>query len=101
MYGTIARMHTKQGGPAMMRELQRELDAAIPGHIATYVFQSDDDDHAFQICVLFEDKASYRANADSPEQDARYQKLRALLTEDPTWHDGEVVYADTPRGPGR
>ena len=35
---------------------------------------------------------AYQANAASPEQDARYQKLRALLARDPEWHDGEVVY---------
>ena len=28
---------------------------------------------------VFEDRATYTANADSPEQDAQYQQLRALL----------------------
>ena len=37
---------------------------------------------------------TYRANADSPEQDARYQKLRALLEDDPEWNDGEIVYSE-------
>jgi hypothetical protein len=39
---------------------------------------------------IFEDEASYRANAASPEQDAQYQKFRALLAADPEWHDGTV-----------
>ena len=46
------------------------------------------------IVVVFENKEAYRANADSPEQDARYQKLRALLEDDPEWNDGEIVYSE-------
>ena len=33
----------------------------------------------------------YVANANSPEQDARYRQLLALLEEPPEWHDGEIV----------
>ena len=41
--------------------------------------------------AVFEDKASYEANADDPEQDKWFGSLRALLTEDPEWEDGEYV----------
>jgi hypothetical protein len=41
----------------------------------------------------FDSKESYFANAASPEQHASYRRLRELLTDDPEWHDGEVVTA--------
>jgi hypothetical protein len=33
------------------------------------------------------------ANAASPEQHARYEQYRALLTAEPEWHDGEIVHS--------
>ncbi|MFM7718802.1 MAG: hypothetical protein ACKO8G_04830 [Actinomycetota bacterium] len=39
--------------------------------------------------MRFRDTAAYAANADSPGQHARYLELRALLSADPEWHDGE------------
>ncbi|HKB46147.1 MAG TPA: hypothetical protein VKC57_00515 [Ktedonobacterales bacterium] len=42
--------------------------------------------------MLFESRAAYRANAESPEQDACYQQLLAVLAAPPEWHDGTVVY---------
>ncbi len=41
--------------------------------------------------AVFEDKASYEANADNPEQHKWFGSLRDLLTEDPAWEDGEYV----------
>jgi hypothetical protein len=41
--------------------------------------------------AVFETKAAYIANAGSPEQDARYQQLRALHVADAEWHDGEIL----------
>jgi hypothetical protein len=41
--------------------------------------------------VAFESKDAYWANARSPEQDARFKEMRALLASDPEWHDGEIV----------
>jgi hypothetical protein len=41
--------------------------------------------------VVFESREAYRALAESPEQDARYRWLLALLEEPPEWHDGVVV----------
>jgi hypothetical protein len=45
----------------------------------------------YYLVVGFESKESYTANAASPEQHERYQRYRAWLTEDPEWHDGEIV----------
>ena len=45
----------------------------------------------FVLAVAFEDKASYTANADDPEQHAWFMKVRELLESDPEWEDGEYV----------
>jgi len=34
--------------------------------------------------------ATYDANADDPKQHEMYLKYRALLEEEPEWHDGEI-----------
>jgi hypothetical protein len=40
------------------------------------------------LVAVFTDRDSYVANAESPEQDARYRELRELLEDDPDWMDG-------------
>jgi heme-degrading monooxygenase HmoA len=93
MYGTIARMLVRPDADSSIDQVLRaQVDQMIPGHIATYVFRSDHDPHEFHVGVLFESRAAYAANAESPEQDARFRELRNILAADPEWHDGEVVY---------
>lgn len=57
------------------------------------MYQTDRDANEFYMCMLFESKDAYHANAQDPRQDALYEEMRALLTEDPEWHDGEVRIA--------
>ncbi len=93
MYGTVARMQTKPGAEGELLALLREFEELrVPGHRGTYVYRSDADPTVFWLAVAFADRAAYRANAQSPEQDARYQRIRALLTADPEWHDGEIIH---------
>lgn len=40
------------------------------------------------LVAVFDDEASYRENADSPEQNERFMQMRALLADDPDWMDG-------------
>ena len=94
MYGTVARMKIKPGG---LEELAQMENGRKPkGIIGTLVYRSDDKPDELWMVVLFEDKASYHANAESPVQDQEFQRLRALLQEDPEWHDGEVVFNSLP-----
>ena len=44
------------------------------------------------MAVIFDDRASYVANANSPEQNARYLQMVELLEGAPEWHDGEIMY---------
>ncbi len=97
MYGTIARLRIKPGMISRFKALAaEESEAHIPGYMATYLYRMDGNPDEYYMAVLFKDKQSYLANADSPEQDARYQEYRQLLAADPEWHDGEVVYSDGP-----
>jgi quinol monooxygenase YgiN len=94
MYGTVARMVAKPGGEAALIDLLRQSDQRKPkGALGDYVYRMDSNPNEFYLVAVFQDKESYLANAESPEQDAEYRKIRALLATDPEWHDGEIVYS--------
>jgi quinol monooxygenase YgiN len=93
MYGTVARMRVKPGMESQLRAMMSEYDTlAIPGMNTTYLYRMDDDPNTFFMAVVFESREAYRKNAESPEQDARYQAMVALMEGPPEWHDGEIVY---------
>lgn len=101
MYGTIARLRLKPGVEARLETLQQEFaQARVPGAIATYAYRMDRDPDEYYLAVVFESKEAYLANAGSPEQHARYLKLRDLLASDPEWNDGEIVHVSQPGRPG-
>lgn len=92
MYGTVARMQAKPGMGQQLVDLGHSFSTeGIPGLVAEYVYQMDADPNVYYLAVVFDSKESYWANARSPEQDARYRKMRDLLAGDPEWHDGEIV----------
>ena len=91
MYGTISKMKVMNGALEEIRKM--ETGRQPEGFVETLVFQSDDDANELWLIAIFRDKESYFANAHSPEQDQEFQGLRALLTSDPEWHDGEVVFS--------
>jgi quinol monooxygenase YgiN len=94
MFGTVARMKVKPGKLDQLKALMDEEEQRTPdGYMSSTVYQSTDDPNVFWLCVVFRDRASYIANAESPGQDELYQRMRAILDADPEWHDGEVVYA--------
>jgi antibiotic biosynthesis monooxygenase (ABM) superfamily enzyme len=96
MYGTVARFKLLPGKEAeLIAETQGYPDLKIDGFIATAVYRADAGGEEYWLAVVFENKEKYFANADSPEQDARFQRLRALLATDPEWHDGEVLSRQT------
>lgn len=90
MYGTIARVKVDPTKVEALKELGRRMGVA-PGQIARYVYQMDADPGEIFLVAVFESKEAYWANADSPEQHARFMELRALLLEEPEWHDGEII----------
>lgn len=95
MYGTIARVHPKPGALAQLRDYAAEFNSGVnrrvPGFVASYIFDPDQkvyDRETVFLVAIFEDEATYKANADSPEQHQDYLRMRELLEDDPEWMDG-------------
>lgn len=91
MYGTVARARIKPENRETLRQMfEKQAYRAVPGFIASYTLYENDSDVAWMLAV-FEDRASYDKNADDPAQHERYVEYRALMEEEPEWHDGEIV----------
>lgn len=101
MYGTVARLRVKPGAEdAFARVSEQYTTTDIPpGMIAELVYRTDADPQGYILAVVFASKEDYWANANSPEQHARYEQLRQLLAADPEWSDGEVVHHFPPARP--
>jgi hypothetical protein len=91
MYGTVAHLKTKPGAIESFKRMEMRHPK---GFVASYVYQLDSDPSELMMVAIFEDEASYRANAESPEQDREYRDFRSYLTADPEWHDGEVIFEE-------
>lgn len=92
MYGTIARIKIKPGKEQeLLAQGSVYEDLKIPGFIAMATYRADAGGDEYWLAVIFDSKESYRANAEDPSQDERFQKLRAILDGEPEWHDGEVI----------
>lgn len=97
MYGTVARLRAKPGRAgdlrALMEEWDRDMKPRVPGAERSLVYRLDADEDAFIVAAAFRDRKSYLANADNPDQDKWYRRLRECLDSDPEWMDGEIVHA--------
>ncbi len=94
MYGTVARMRIKPGYEQQFEEVSREVGmGTAPGQLAVYVYQMDRDSREFYLAVIFESREAYHANANSPEQHARFMKHMQVMDGEPEWNDGEIIYA--------
>ena len=91
MYGTVAKMRVKaENVDAVRKVMAAQMEGSQPaGYIQSYVLSENDSDTQW-LFVMFEDKASYMANADDPAQNERYMEFRALMEADPEWHDGAI-----------
>jgi quinol monooxygenase YgiN len=90
MYGTIARVKIDPARLEDLKALGRRIGVA-PGQIARYVYQMDASPGEIYLVAVFESREAYWANARSPEQNQRFQEMRAFMLSDPEWHDGEIV----------
>ena len=94
MYGTVAHFRAKPGTEQQLQQINKEYETLkVPGFVKQYVYRMDSNPNEYIMTVVFQDKASYVANAESPDQHQRFMKFRALLESDPEWHDGEIVYS--------
>ena len=96
MYGTIGRFHVKPGMEGQFRQIidgqGHAFEAGqVAGFVASYAYRIDADRNEHYVAVVFESREAYWANAQSPEQDARYRQWLPLLEGEPEWHDGEII----------
>jgi len=94
MFGTIYFMRPKPGAEAAIQDLmsREEQERTRPaGLVAGYLFRSRSRPGELMGVAVFDSEASYRKNANDPEQDRWYRRLRELLEADPEWNDGEVL----------
>ena len=95
MYGTVFTMKVRPDRAseltAIFEEWERDFRPKVKGVVGSLTYKLDSDANTWMGCAVFADKASYEANADSPEQDKWYSRMRECLTEDPAWSDGEVI----------
>jgi quinol monooxygenase YgiN len=93
MYGTVARFRLKPDAAPQMVALMKEYEHLERTGIRTSsLYQMDSDPNEYYLAVMFESREAYHANAQSPEQNDRYQKMAALIDGEPKWHDGEILY---------
>jgi len=93
-------MKVQPGKVDEMKQLVRDRGAenrrqASAGWEKTVVGQVKDDPNTFWGTVTWDTSERYYANAQSPEQNEWYQKMRALLESEPEWFDCDVVEEQT------
>jgi len=97
MFGTIYRMQPKPGQEQAVadfhRRWERERRPRVDGVVAAYVFKPRRQPGELIGVAVFDCAANYYKNADDPEQDRWYRRLRELLQADPEWNDGDVLVA--------
>jgi heme-degrading monooxygenase HmoA len=95
MYGSVSRWRVKEGKQDELERLVKDVMAERPpGSRAVYVYHSDADPQEYWVAGVFESREAYQQNSSTPEQGARFAKLRELMETDPEWHDGEIVIAN-------
>ncbi len=93
MYGTVAKMRIKPGKEEELAKMIGEQAPEIPGFVFQHTYRLDNNPREYMLVVGFESKEAYRANAESPEQNARYEQYVELLDGPPEWNDGEIVFS--------
>ena len=91
MYGTVARTRVKPENREQLKAVfeSQSYETAAAGYVTSYVLWENESDVTWLFAV-FEDRAAYDKNADDPAQHERYLAYRALMEEEPEWHDGEI-----------
>ena len=93
MYGTVARIRVKpENREAFRKVTEGQGYDEVAGFVTSYVLFENDGDTAW-LFAIFTDHEAYERNADDPAQHERYLEYRALLEDEPEWHDGEIEQA--------
>jgi quinol monooxygenase YgiN len=73
------------------QEWQRVRKPSVKGAVGAYILRPDNKKDEMLLFAIFEDRQTYRANADDPEQDRWFRRVREHLESDPLWEDGEIT----------
>ncbi|MBX6341796.1 MAG: hypothetical protein IRY97_05010 [Thermomicrobiaceae bacterium] len=97
LFGTVARLKVEDGHEesllAVLREWERERGPEVEGMVATYLFKLEGEPKTMILVAIAKDRDTWYRNANDPETDRWYRRLRENLEEDPIWQDGPVVLA--------
>ena len=89
-FGSIFRMIVRPGKKDELKKLMtQQRGQRLPGVQSTHLFDTGGDE--IWGVAVFKNEKAYRDNANSPEQNQRYQEFRSLLEFDPEWHDANVM----------
>jgi len=94
-YGSVVRIRVK---PGKMDDLIRTFKAqgVGPSAVSHTVLRSDDDPNVVWVAGVHRSREAFRANSDTPEQQARFRELSQYFEDaPPEWHDGDVVHFAT------
>lgn len=102
MYGTVMRARLKPGAreefDRSIVEWEKRRGTPVGYHSSEIAYEDTDPDKVVLI-VHFRDKESYVANSESPDQDAEYREMIALLDGEPEWIDVHYgTYVGKPLG---
>lgn len=90
MYGTCARTRVKPENRDALRAVFAQQNAEpVDGYVNAYTLFENDSDTVW-LFAIFRDRESYDRNADDPRQHEQYTAYRALMEDEPEWHDGEI-----------
>jgi len=88
VFGTVYRMKVKPGKKDGAMRAMMDDARQIDGFVSAYICDTGGDE--LWGVAVFRDEKTYRANANDPEQDKWYRRLREHLEADPEWHDGTI-----------
>lgn len=95
MFGTVAHIRPKAGQEkalvALLQEWQRTRKPKVKGAIGGYLFKKEKTPDEYILVSVWQDRQAYFANANDPEQDRWFRRVRELLQADPVWEDGEII----------
>lgn len=101
MFGTVAHVTVQPGKEEEFISIGAQWTkerGEVTGQVAEYLFRLEGRPGEYYIVGIFRDRARYYANAQDPETDRWYRRMRETLTADPEWHDGEVVQSEVLSG---
>jgi len=95
MYGTVFRYRLKPGVEQQWIQLLKEFQDNPPdGFLGAVTYRLDKGGDEYITAASHKDKAAYQQNADSPEQHSFFERMRALMVDDPEWNDGEILFGE-------